>query len=425
MTKRQEPEVRVMKLAALTPAPFNPRTITEEAARGLRASIRRFGLVQPIVWNRRTERVVGGHQRIDALKALGKTEAQVVVVDLPESEEKALNVTLNNPAIAGEFTDDLQAILAEISATSPLEFEELRLDALLDVNPAGIIEDEIPEPPKNPVTRSGDLWILGDHRLLCGDSTKPADVARLLGGAKPRLMVTDPPYGVSYDPRWRLEAGLLASATRRLGKVQNDDRVDWREAWQLFPGDVAYVWHAGVFAASVAMQLEESGFEIRSQIIWRKPSFPISRGHYHWQHEPCWYGVRRGATASWIGDRSQTTVWDVAGRSETKTDHATQKPVECMARPIRNHEGDVYEPFAGSGTTLIAAEQLGRRCAAIEIDPAFNDVVVSRWEAFTGGKAKRAQGSQGTRRQRGGDPTNKYASARHRAKVQSGSHESS
>jgi DNA modification methylase len=238
-------------------------------------------------------------------------------------------------------------------------------------------------------------------------------------------MVTDPPYGVSYDPRWRLEAGLLASAPRRLGKVQNDDRVDWREAWQLFSGDVAYVWHAGVFAASVALQLEDSGFEIRSQIIWRKPTFPISRGHYHWQHEPCWYGVRRGATASWIGDRSQTTVWDVAGRSETKTDHATQKPVECMARPIRNHEGDVYEPFAGSGTTLIAAEQLGRRCAAIEIDPAFVDVVVSRWEALTGRKAKRVQGSQGTRRQPGGDSTNKYTSARLRAKVQPRSHESS
>jgi hypothetical protein len=266
-----------MKLTALTPAPFNPCTITEEAARGLRASIRRFGLVQPIVWNRTSGHVVGGHQRIDALKALGKAEAQVVIVDLPEPEEKALNVTLNNPAIAGEFTDGLQAILAEISASSPLEFEELRLDALLDLNPEGIVEDEVPERPKNPVTRSGDLWILGDHRLLCGDSTKPADVARLLGDTKPRLMVTDPPYGVSYDPRWRLEAGLLASAPRRLGKVQNDDRVDWREAWQLFPGDVAYVWHAGVFAASVALQLEDSGFEIRSQIIWRKPSFPISR----------------------------------------------------------------------------------------------------------------------------------------------------
>jgi len=390
VTRRGEPQVRVMKLAALAPAPYNPRTISDDAARGLRASIRRFGLVQPIVFNSRSGHVVGGHQRVKALAELGKTEAQVIVVDLPESEEKALNVTLNNPAITGEFTDGLQAILAELARDSRIEFEELQLDALLDISLDGIIEDEIPEPPKKPATKPGDLWILGHHRLLCGDSMQPADVARLLGGAKPRLMITDPPYGVSYDPSWRLEAGLLASATRRLGKVLNDDRVDWREAWRLFPGDVAYVWHAGVFAASTASQLEESGFEIRSQIIWRKPSFPISRGHYHWQHEPCWYAVRRGAAARWTGDRSQTTVWDVAGRSEVKTDHATQKPVECMARAIRNHEGDVYEPFAGSGTTLIAAEQLGRRCRAIEIEPAFCDVVASRWEHLTGGKRKRA-----------------------------------
>jgi DNA modification methylase len=388
-------EVRVMELAALTPAPYNPRTITEEAGKGLRASIRRFGLVQPIVWNSRTQRVVGGHQRIDALKSLGRTEAQVVVVDLPESEEKALNLTLNNPAITGEFTDDLQAILAELSQLPELELEELRLDALLDSTLAGIVEDEVPEPPRKPITRPGDLWILGDHRLLCGDSTRSEDVTRLLDGGRPRLMVTDPPYGVAYDPAWRTEAakrGLLTFAPRRDGKVTNDDRVDWRESWQLFPGDVAYVWHAGVFTASTASQLEDSGFEIRSQIIWRKPTFAISRGHYHWQHEPCWYAVRQGASAGWIGDRSQTTVWDVLGRSETKTNHATQKPVECMARAIRNHDGDVYEPFAGSGTTVIAAEQLHRRSVAMEIEPAWCDVVVMRWERLTGGKARRASG---------------------------------
>jgi DNA modification methylase len=336
--------------------------------------------------------VVGGHQRIDALRSLGRTDAQVVVVDLPESEEKALNVTLNNPAIGGEFTDGLQAILAELAQLPELEFEELRLDALLGVSLDGILEDEIPEPPKKPVTKSGDLWILGDHRLLCGDATKKEEVTRVLSGATPNLMVTDPPYGVSYDPHWRTEAaekGLLTFAPRREGKVTNDDRVDWREAWKLFPGDVAYVWHAGVFAGSMATQLEDSGFEIRSQIIWRKPTFAISRGHYHWQHEPCWYAVRSGASAAWIGDRSQTTVWDVMGRLETKTEHGTQKPVECMARAIRNHDGDIYEPFVGSGTTVIAAEQLGRRSFSIEIEPAYCDVVVMRWERLIGGKATR------------------------------------
>jgi DNA modification methylase len=190
----------------------------------------------------------------------------------------------------------------------------------------------------------------------------------------------------------------VRSDARREGKVTNDDRIDWTETWRLFPGDVAYVWHAGVFAASTAAQIAASGFAIRSQIIWRKPSFPISRGHYHWQHEPCWYAVREGETAAWIGDRSQTTVWDIAGRSETQTEHGTQKPVECMARPLRNHDGDVYEPFAGSGTTLIAAEQLERRCFAIEIDPAYCDVVVTRWEQLTGAKARRDSASRRSRR---------------------------
>jgi DNA modification methylase len=379
-----------VKVSTLVPAPYNPRTITEEAARGLRASVERFGLVVPLVWNKRTKRVVAGHQRIDALKRLGRSEAQIIVVDLPESEEKALNITLNNPAITGEFTDDLQALLAELSQLP--DFGELRLDALLETPVNDIVEDEVPDPPKTPITKLGVLWVLGDHRLLCGDSTNPADVARVRGNGNPQLMITDPPYGVEYDPHWRTEAarkGLLTFAPRREGRVANDDRVDWREAWKLFPGDVAYVWHAGIFAASMATQLEDSGFEIRSQIIWRKPTFAISRGHYHWQHEPCWYAVRSGASAAWSGDRSQTTVWDVMGRSETKTEHGTQKPVECMARAIRNHEGQVYEPFAGSGTTVIAAEQLNRRSFAIEIEPAYCDVAVMRWERLTGGKATR------------------------------------
>jgi DNA modification methylase len=393
MKNSSVPEVRVMDLAALAPAPYNPRTISKEAALGLRASLRRFGLVQPVIWNRRTKRVVGGHQRIDALKALGKTEAQVVVVDLPESEEKALNVTLNNPAIGGDFTDGLQAILAELSAASPIEFEELRLDELLAAGLVGVVEDEIPDVPKKAITKPGDLWILGPHRLTCGDATNAADVATALGATSPSLMVTDPPYGVGYDPSWRATAGINRSK-KKLGRVTNDDRADWTEAWQLFPGDVAYVWHAGLRAGEVAVSLSMAGFELRSQIIWAKDRFALSRGDYHWQHEPAWYAVRKGSSANRTDDRSQSTLWQVAARDDDGHGHGTQKPVEVMARPIRNHEGDVYEPFAGSGTTLIAAEQLGRRCSAIEIEPTYCDVVVMRWERLTGGKAKRGQGSR-------------------------------
>jgi DNA modification methylase len=195
-------------------------------------------------------------------------------------------------------------------------------------------------------------------------------------------MVTDPPYGVEYDPA-TARATTVASAR---GKVLNDDRADWREAWALFPGDVAYVWHAGLRAREVVESLQASGFEMRAQIIWDKTRLVMSRGHYHFQHEPCWYAVRKSKTAHWAGDRKQGTVWAIPHR-KSETGHGTQKPVECMARPIRNNSSPgqaVYEPFSGSGTTLIACEMEGRVCHAIELNPAYVDVAVERWQAFTG-----------------------------------------
>jgi DNA modification methylase len=198
-------------------------------------------------------------------------------------------------------------------------------------------------------------------------------------------MVTDPPYGVDYDPTWRNEAGV--SATTRTGKVSNDDRADWREAWALFAGDVAYVWHAGVHARTVAESLGAAGFPVRSQIIWAKPRFVLGRGDYQWQHEPCFYAVRKGATGHWQGARDQSTLWTIGatGDEDEATVHGTQKPVECMRRPIVNNsaKGDaVYEPFAGSGTTIIAAETVGRKCIAMEIDPRYCDMVIERWQRF-------------------------------------------
>ncbi|GGJ44608.1 DNA-methyltransferase [Neoroseomonas lacus] len=172
-------------------------------------------------------------------------------------------------------------------------------------------------------------------------------------------MVTDPPYGVAYDPEWRNMAGV--STTRRTGKVENDDRADWREAWALFPGDVAYVWHGALHATTVAESLTACSFDIRAQIIWAKDRLVLGRGHYHWQHEPAWYALR--GQGHWSGDRKQTTLWQIAGRSEdAETVHGTQKPVECMRRPIENNSSPgqaVYEPFSGSGTSLIAAEMTG------------------------------------------------------------------
>jgi DNA modification methylase len=222
------------------------------------------------------------------------------------------------------------------------------------------------------------------HRIFAGDSTDAACIQRLLGQEKPFLMVTDPPFGVDYDPAWRqesAEAGHLAYAARRIGAVAHDDRADWREAWKLFPGDVVYCWHAGKHASTVQTSIEAAGFEIRSQIIWSKPHFPISRGHYHWRHEPCWYAIRHGCQAFWCGGHEQTTVWEITLDRNTAGGHGTQKPVECMARPIRNHgqKGDiVYDPFLGSGTTLVAAEQESRIAYGCEIEPKYIAAALER-----------------------------------------------
>ncbi len=254
-----------------------------------------------------------------------------------------------------------------------------------------------------PTSLLGDLWRLGGHVLVCGDATNPQMVARALDGTVPHLMVTDPPYGVDYNPVWRLDAGInKAHQTRAEGVVMNDGQADWRDAWALFPGGVAYVWHAGRHASVVRQSLEASNFDIRSQIIWAKTSLVMGRGHYHWQHEPCWYAVRKGSSGHWAGDRKQSTLWTIANMHRTqgnvddgKTNHGTQKPVECMKRPIENNSvpgQHVYEPFSGSGTTIIACEMTSRHCHALELSPTYVDMAIMRWEQFTGQKALHESG---------------------------------
>lgn len=394
----QLPEHRIetRRVADLVPADYNPRKISPKAMEGLKKSLAEFGAVQPIVVNERTGHIVGGHQRVKALAALGQVETTVIVVDLSLTREKALNIALNNPHISGEFYDGLGDLLDEINGEMPELFADLRLDELLtpmDEPKEGLTDpDETPEPPQNPVTRAGDVWVMGAHRLICGDSTDAATVAKLLGDVKPHLMVTDPPYGVEYDATWRVDAmpekntGKAGGGTH--GKVRNDDRADWREAWALFPGDVAYVWHApGELQITVGESLRAAGFELRTHIIWAKSQHVIGRGHYHQRHEPCWYAVRKGGTGHWNGDRTQSTVWPIDKPKKSETGHSTQKPVECMRKPIENNSapGDaVYEPFSGSGTTIIAGEQTGRRVYAIELNPPYVDIAVTRWQAFTG-----------------------------------------
>ena len=389
-----------MPVGQLVPYARNARTHSDDQVAQIAASITEFGFTNPILIGEDSV-IIAGHGRLMAAQRLGLSEVPVIVLaHLNAAQRRALVVADNKIALnAGWDTEilleQIELIRADGFDIDLVGFSDDELGELLAEieapETAGAIEgeDDIPEPPAEPVSRPGDLWILGPHRLLCGDSTIATDVERVLAGVTPLLMVTDPPYGVAYDPNWRNQAG--ASATRRTGKVLNDDRADWREAWALFPGDVAYVWHGALHATTVADSLIASGFNIRSQIIWAKDRLILSRGDYHWQHEPCWYAVRARGKGHWAGDRKQTTLWHISHRDQdAETLHGTQKPVECMRRPILNNSSPgqaIYEPFMGSGTTLIAAETTGRTCLGIELNPAYVDVAVERWQNLTGGAA--------------------------------------
>jgi DNA modification methylase len=383
----------------------NPRR-NDGAVDRMIGSIEEFGFKIPIlVLSDGT--VVDGHLRLKAATQLGMTEIPAILCDeWTEAQVKAFRLLANRSAGWAEWDTELLKIeMADLQAAdfdlALTGFEALEIENLFKEEVAASseeVDEEVPQPPADPVTKPGDVWLLGKHRLMCGDSTVITEVEKLLVGAQPSLMVTDPPYGVDYDPKWRDQLDHVARAT---GEVENDDRADWSDAYSLFTGDVVYVWHADKKSHEVAQHLENCGFEIRGQIIWAKPHFVLSRGHYHSQHEPCWYAVRKNAAAHWSGDRKQSTLWQIANATfqgkgnkdeadVCKTGHGTQKPVECMRRPILNHTergGAVYEPFCGSGTTIIAAESIGRGCYAMEISPSYVDVAVKRWQEFTGKKA--------------------------------------
>ena len=318
--------------------------------------------------------------------ATGWSEAQKRAYVLADNQ-LALNAGWNPELLRLELSE-LQGLEFDLAL---IGFDDAQL-AALTANPGLTDPDEVPEPPAVPIVQRGEVWQLGRHRLMCGDATNAEDVAQALIRVQPLLMVTDPPYGVDYDPKWRAEAGVNKNRAK-MGEVVNDDRADWREAWALFPGDVVYCWHAGRYASTVQASLEAAAFDIRSQIIWAKDRFALSRGDYHWQHEPCWYAVRKGRRGNWASDRSQTTLWHIPARDDDGHGHGTQKPVECMKRPIENNSSPgqaVYDPFVGSGTTIIAAEMTARACHAIEINPTYCDVSIERWQNFTGEKARRA-----------------------------------
>lgn len=404
-----------VKIDTLLSNPVNSRIHDERDLPTLCASLEAFGQVETVCVQKSTGLIIGGNGRVQAMKSLGWTHVDIAEVDVTNKQAAALGIALNRTAeLSAWDVDNVGKVLADLDLDDPVLQEmfaglahELELDKVEDASGGG---DGFDATPKDGPTKAkvGDLWILGPHRLLVGDCTIEANVKRLFGDHQPFMMVTDPPYGVNYNTTWRHEAGVNKSI--RVGKVMNDDRADWTPAWKLSGATVAYVWHGGLHSATVADSLIRAGFDMRAQIVWIKPRLVLSRGSYHWQHEPCfaaekahgeplddegkeeppaegeeaWYAVRKGRTAAWSGGRKQTTVWRIGFAGEEKTFHGTQKPIECMAAPIRNHgkAGDVvYDPFMGSGTSLIAAHRLGRICLGCELDPAYADVIIARAEA--------------------------------------------
>jgi DNA modification methylase len=400
--------VRYVPISSVVPAARNARTHSPDQVRQIARAIA-VRWTNPILVDERTV-VIAGHGRLEAAKLLGLAEVPTIaLVGLTEPQKRALALADNQLALNAGWDDELLRLeLAELGAEgfdiSLIGFGDVELAGILADRTEGLTDpDDAPPLPAAPVSVLGDVWLLGRHRLCCGDCTDAAVVARALNGAKPPLMVTDQPWGVGYAAASRARA-------RAVGAVANDDRVDWRSAWVLFPGDVAYVWHPGTLVAAVARSLAEAGLELRAHIVWVKARSIIGRGNYHFQHEPAlyvardgvdehWhfveehelagYAVREGATAHYVGGRRQSTVWELEHRA-SETGHSTQKPVECMRRPICNNSvaGEaVYDPFVGSGTTLIAGEMTGRVIHAIEIEPGYVDVGVLRWQAFTGRQA--------------------------------------
>jgi len=387
----------------------NPRKNDHVVGRMV-ASIQEFGLKIPLLVRSNGE-VVDGHLRLKAAQQLGLQDIPVLLCDeMSPAQVKQFRLLVNRSANWAEWNRELLTL--ELEELKHLEFsldltgfDPVELDDLLFRDQPGGQDDVIPEAPLNPVTKVGDVWVCGSHRVMCGDATSAEDVSRLLASKKPDLMVTDPPYGIDLDSEWRYRAGLNGKGAdephyprrtegHRNTSISSDTRADWSEAFALVPSlQVAYVWHASKFTSEVLAGLLRIGFLHHQQIIWNKGRTVLTRTHYWFQHEPCWY-VRK-KNAPWFGKAGEnSTVWESAspkftmgGSKEAKFDHPTQKPLTLMRRPILNHikRGHVvYDPFLGSGTTLIAADLVERVCYGLEIDPRYIDVTVARWQQLNG-----------------------------------------
>jgi len=413
-------DIQKIPIEQINPAPYNPRIDLkpdDPEYQKLRRSIDEFGCVEPLIWNIRTNNLVSGHQRFKVLLARGDQEVIISVVDLPPDKEKALNIALNK--IGGDWDrDKLSELLAELIDVPDIdveltgfdlpEIEELvagfhggeeEADAAVSVDPDAV-----------PITQPGDLIELGvngQHRLLCGDATKQADAARLFGEQRASLCHMDPPYGVNYDPRNRPmppggggDSGGGAQG-RVVRPIRNDDLTPKRYAgWFakvlavivecLIPGGGFYIWNSHRQFGLMHDLLTACGMKVRSTIVWAKESFSPGFGDYNEQVEFCLYGHKGGARHRWYGPKNASTLWKVHRDRTQDYHHPTQKPLELAERAIRHgsKRGEIiYDPFLGSGTTLIAAARLGRHCFGMEIEPCYCDVIVRRYIALAGEQA--------------------------------------
>ena len=380
--------------ADLLPADYNPRKDLKPGDaeyEKLKRSIEQFGYVEPVIWNKTTGRVVGGHQRLKVLMDMGMTEVDCVVVEMDEDKEKALNIALNK--ISGDWDKDKLALLIadlqgadfDVSLTGfePAEIDDLFKDTLKD----GVKDDDFDvgaELEKPTMTKPGDIWMLGRHRLICGDSTKDETYDLLMGNTKANLVITDPPYNVNYEGN--------------AGKIKNDNMADdafynflldaYTQMHSAMADDASiYVFHADTEGLNFRRAFADAGFYLSGCCIWKKQSLVLGRSPYQWQHEPCLYGWKKNGKHQWYTGRKETTIWEF-DKPKKNGDHPTMKPIPLLAYPIMNSSMSnsvVLDSFGGSGSTLIACEQTDRICYTVELDEKFCDVIVKRYIEQVGG----------------------------------------
>lgn len=392
MTNQPTMEIKELPLKELKPAAYNPRKKLKKGDKEyekIKQSLLKFGYVDPIIVNEDLT-VIGGHQRLTVLKDLDYETAKCVIVKLSKEDEKALNIALNK--ITGQWDDallaDLLLDLQESDFNLDLTgFEPPEIDNILsNVHDKELSEDEfdVEEELKKPtLSRHGDIWQLGKHRVICGDSTKAETYKQLLDDRKANLVVTDPPYNVDVE--------------ETAGKILNDNMSDgdfyqfllsmFTQVENHMEDDASiYVFHADTEGLNFRKAFKDAGFYLSGCCIWKKNSLVLGRSPYQWQHEPCLYGWKKKGKHQWFSDRKQTTIWEY-DRPKSSKDHPTMKPIQLMAYPIQNSSMRgtiVLDPFLGSGSTLIAADHTGRVCYGIELDEKFVDVIVKRYIEVTG-----------------------------------------